>query len=59
MKPNDLPVNLPRRELRELLGPVFSYALAEAPVQQREALVEKICQGLLRQIGTVRTAAAE
>lgn len=45
---------LPREEISELLTPIFSYTLAEAPVQQREALVDKICEVLLEETGTAR-----
>lgn len=38
---------LPKSEMTTLVGPLFKYTLTEAPTQEREALVDKICETLL------------
>lgn len=42
------------REVDELLAPLFGYTLAEAPLQEREVLIDLICETLLGDIGSVR-----
>lgn len=43
---NDLKT-MPKAEVIALVGPLFSYTLTKAPTQQREALVDRICEALL------------
>ena len=44
----------PRRELSEGLKPSISHSLANAPLQQRESLVDEICDALMTEMGTIR-----
>ncbi len=44
----------PRRELSEGLKPSISHSLANAPLQQRELLVDEICDALMTEMGTTR-----
>lgn len=43
-----------RRELSEGLKPSISHSLANAPLQQRESLVDEICDALMTEMGTTR-----
>jgi hypothetical protein len=45
---------LPKHERNGLLSPIFRYTLDEAPVAQREALVDRICDLLLDEMGSTR-----
>jgi len=53
-----IPVNSIHRmhddEITATFGPIFAYSLAEAPVQEREALVDSICTTLLAASDTAR-----
>ncbi len=45
---------MPRRTLSELLGPMFSFTLSNGPVQEREMVVDAICDTLLKDSGGAR-----
>ena len=47
---------LPKQELDDLLSPIFCYALDESPVAEREALIDRICDLLLDEMGSHRVA---
>ena len=49
----------PRRELSEGLKPSISHSLANAPLQQRESLVDEICDALMTEMGTTRAITAQ
>ncbi len=48
----------PRHELSEGLKPSISHSLANAPLQQRESLVDEICDALMTEMGTTRAMMA-
>ena len=45
---------MPAREIQELFVPMFSYTLAQAPIQERESLVDLICDALIDDAPTAR-----
>ncbi len=44
----------PRHELSEPKDPGITESLARAPLQQREMLVDEICEALMAEMGTTR-----
>ena len=38
---------MPAHEIQELFAPMFSYTLSQAPIQERENLVDLICDALI------------
>ncbi|MDP6352020.1 MAG: hypothetical protein QF926_01555 [Alphaproteobacteria bacterium] len=46
---------MPASEIQELFAPMFSYTLVEAPIQERETLVDLICDALTEDAATPRS----
>ena len=38
---------MPAHEIQELFAPMFSYTLSQAPIQERETLIDLICDTLI------------